>query len=254
MTRKLAIITGATSGIGAAFAEKYADLGYDLMLTGRRESIINALADKLREKHGVKVEVIIAELTDKKSLDLLINKIENLDNLFVLVNNAAFGGKKKFYDDSIEVPENMIKLHVLAVIKLVYAALPKMMQRKEGTIINVSSAGAFMPFPYSAVYVATKAFISLFTETLRLELVNTGIKIQTLCPGLTRTDFFKKLGVKNTDDVLIGRSWLWTLMKPEDVVSRSLRDLQRGKSVCVPGFLNKLLATKKILENIGRIF
>lgn len=162
----IALITGATSGIGAAFARKLANQNYDLILTGRREEKINSLAEELRNQYKVKVEVIIAELSDDATVNALVTKIKNLDNLEILINNAGFGVGGKFFQEDITPYEKMISVHVTATMKLTHAALPKMLAQKKGVIINVSSIVGFFPWMRSIVYAATKAFINLFTEAL----------------------------------------------------------------------------------------
>jgi len=236
---RTAFITGATSGIGAAFARKLASENYDLIITGRRAEKINALAEELRAKYKIKVEVMLAELSDENVINALETKIKNLDDLELLVNNAGFGVKGVFFQNEIAPYENMLKAHALATMKFTHAALPKMLANKKGAIINVSSVVAFFPWMRSIVYGATKAFINLFTETLYLELKGTGVRIQVLCPGITDTDFFAKMETSAYSFAHM-KMKIFKPMSPEVVVERSLLSLSKNKAVCIPGMINKL--------------
>jgi len=236
---KTALITGATSGIGAAFARKLASQNYNLIITGRRIDKINALAEELKKKYSINVEVIIAELSDEKVINDLVSKIKSLDNLEILVNNAGFGVKGVFFQSDIEPYENMVKAHILATMKFTHAALAKMLIRKQGTIINVSSVVAFFPWMRSIVYAATKSFINLFTEALYLDLKHSGVKIQVLCPGITDTDFFAGMGTSVNSFAHI-RLKILKPMSPEMVVEKSFKYLEKNRAVCIPGWINKL--------------
>jgi len=231
--RKTACITGATSGIGAAFARKFAKQGYDLVITGRRKEKIESLAKSLSTECNINVEVIIIELSDDKELKLLIDKLKGIENLEILVNNAGFAKRNLFYEEDFETHEIMIKVHNLALVKLCHAVLPKMVSKRKGVIINVSSLSAFTPFPTYAMYSATKSFVKLFTESIHLELKGTGVKVQALCPGMTRTDFHEKLGFESKD--FYKDRGKWKAMTPEEVVDISLQYLDKDKIVCVPG-------------------
>lgn len=234
----VALITGATSGIGAAFARKLASRGYDLILTGRRREKIKALADELEKAYHVAVDLVIAELSAPEQVEELVQKIKATPDLDVLVNNAGFGASGSFVEGQIEGHETMIGVHVLAPVKLTRAALPVMMARGKGAIINVSSLGAFTPLARNTLYGATKVFLSFFSEALHLELAGSGVRVQALCPGFTRTDFHAKLGIEDANRRDQGPiRW----MSADQVVDISLRDLARGTVVCVPGFWNKLI-------------
>ena len=244
--RKIAFITGATSGIGAEFARAFARQNYDLIITGRREQVINALASELKAAYAINVKVILAELSDEKTIERLADKIKNLPNLEVLVNNAGFGSRGYFYAGDIAVYENMLKTHVLATMKFSHAALSNMIAHKNGVIINVSSVAGFMA--WSPVYSATKAFINMFTESLHLQLKANGIKFQALCPGYTISDFHKKINIDIHEEC---KKFKIKPMSPEQVVSISLKYLKKGRVICIPGFLNKLAVA---LLTIKRFF
>lgn len=247
MTNKIAVITGATSGIGAEFAKRFASQNYDLIITGRREAKIKALAEELKKQYKINVEVIIAELANENDLKLLEQKIQNSNNLEILVNNAGFGDRKPFAEGNIDLYQSMVTAHITATMKLTKAALNNMLTNKAGTIINVASIGAFIRFPGSNIYCATKAFITLFSETLSLELNNSGIKIQSLCPGLTITDFFTPLN-EDVKELEKSRSWLYKTMTAKEVVDISFNYLAKNKSLCIPGFRNRLLVYYRTLQ------
>lgn len=236
--RKTACITGATSGIGAAFAKRLAKQGYDLMITGRRKEKIESLSKTLSKENEINVEVIIAELSDDKKLDLLADKIKKVANLEILVNNAGFAKENFFHEEDFSIHEIMLKVHSLALMRLCHAALPNMVSRGHGKIINVSSLLAFTPSPKNAMYSASKAFVKLLTESLHLELQGTGVQVQALCPGFTRTDFHEKMGFDK--NFFYKNKGMMKAMTPEEVVDISLQYLEKNKVVCVPGNNNKL--------------
>lgn len=236
--RKTACITGATSGIGAAFARRFAKQGYDLIITGRRKEKIESLSNTLSKENKVNVEVIIAELSDDKELDSLAEKIKKIKNLEILVNNAGFAKENFFHEEDFSTHEVMLKVHNLALIKLCHAVLPNMVSKRKGIIINVSSLLAFTPSPTNAMYSASKAFVKLLTESLYLELQGTGVQVQALCPGMTKTDFHERMGFdKNT---FYKDKGMMKAMTPEEVVGISLQYLGKDKVLCVPGGNNKL--------------
>jgi short-subunit dehydrogenase len=236
--KKTACITGATSGIGAAFAESFAKQGYDLIITGRRKEKIESLSNTLSKEYKINVEVIIAELSDDKKLNFLTEKMKDTKNLEILVNNAGFTKEVFFHAGDFSTHEVMLKVHNLALITLCHAVLPNMVSQGHGSIINVSSLLAFTPSPANAMYSASKAFVKFFTESIYLELQGTGVKVQALCPGMTRTDFHERMGYdKNT---FYKDKGIMKAMTPEEVVDISLQYLEQDKVLCVPGGNNKL--------------
>jgi len=233
---KTACITGATSGIGAAFAEEFAKQGYDLLITGRRQEMINFFAEKLRQQYYISVEVIIADFSNEKIIDLLGNKLNRIDNLEILVNNAGYGSEGSFCDEKSQA--QVAKLHVCssAAVKLCHAVLPTMIANHKGIIINVSSLSACFPAPGAAMYTATRAFLVTFTESLYMELKGTGVQVQVLCPGTTKTDFHKKLGF-DPDDYYQNKGMM-RFLTTKQVVDASLKNLKKDKVVCIPGLFN----------------
>lgn len=236
---KVAFITGATSGIGAAFAKKLAAGGYDLVMTGRRERVIDELAEGLSAKHSVRTEVLIAELSDRENIGRVADKIRGMERLDVLVNNAGYGIRNAFVDEDEKRQESLATVLTLAPMALTHAALPGMIKRGSGSVINVSSIRAFLLAPTSVTYSASKSFLKSFTQALSLELSGTGVHVQVLCPGATHTDFHARQGL---DKPLGMKQGLLPWMTAEDVVEESLKCLAKGKVVCIPGFRNKLLS------------
>jgi short-subunit dehydrogenase len=234
-SKKTVLITGATSGIGAEYARRFAREGYDLIITGRREAKIKALADDLSHENGVNVEVILIELSNTDEVQGFLERIKDKD-IDVLVNNAGFGTLRFFLKEPLQIQEDMVAVNILCALKLTYAILPRMLKKGGGIIINVSSAGAFMPTPNEATYTGTKAFLLAFSEALYFELIGTGVKIQAVCPGLTKTDMPIRLGVP--EDQMIDRG-MFKWMTPKEVVDASLKGLKSNKVVCIPGRLTR---------------
>jgi hypothetical protein len=235
--RRRAAVTGASTGIGQAFSERLARDGWDVCVVARSTRRLEALAKRLRSEHGTHVQVVTADLTDPVALRALERRLARDARLELLVNDAGMGDFGAFESRDPDVVDTEIRLNVLAVVRLTHAALRGMLRRGRGAIINVSSTAAFQPFPYAAVYGATKAFLNNFTEALHEELRGSGVRVQSLCPGLTHTEIFTRAGA----DVSGLPSFLW--MDPEDVVAESLSSLERGTVSCVPGFGNRALTS-----------
>jgi uncharacterized protein len=248
--RKKAVITGATSGIGAAYARGFAETGYDLIITGRRRNVIENVASEIEKKFGVKVHVIIAELSDARDVDLLVEQIKKVSPVDVLVNNAGFTTKGFYHQEDIIEQEKMVLVHVIAMMKLTHAVLPGMIERKTGTIINVASLQAVTPMSLSTTYSSAKAFMKNFSMCLHCELRAHGIKVQCVLPGFTRTDIGRGIGVNmNVIKDKPVRKW----MRSEEVVHASLRELKKKNSVlCIPGVRNKIayIAAKMMPERL----
>jgi uncharacterized protein len=235
-TRQRALVTGASAGIGEAFARRLARDGYDLTLVARTRTRLETLAKEIEKEHGVEVAVETADLTVSKELRAIEQRIADDAALELLVNNAGFGTIGRFAALDADREEEEIRLNVLALVRLTHAALPGMTKRRRGAIINVSSLAAFQPAPSNATYGATKAFVNSFTESLHEELRGSGVQVQVLCPGFTRTEFQSRAGIDTSGIPSI--AW----MSAESVVGASLAALQRGDVVCIPGFGNRLLA------------
>jgi short-subunit dehydrogenase len=251
-TRQLALVTGASSGIGAAFAERLAQDGYDLIIAARRGDRLEALAQRLQKSEGVTIEAIAADLTDHSALRMLEQRIIKDLTLALLVNNAGFGGYMPFVSLDPDKAEELINLQVLAVTRLTRAALPGMVARGHGAIINVSSRLAFsasldLPhLPKRATYAATKAYINTFTQILHSELKGTGVRVQALCPGIVRTEFHQRMVM---DPAQLPAAMV---MNPEEIVQASLRGLQLGEVICIPALEDRGLLDE-VNDSIRRL-
>ena len=235
--KPLAVITGASSGIGAAFARALAARGYDLALVARRQDRLRQLADDLSSRFAVNCTVLGADLSHDAELRAIEDFLTGATRLELLVNNAGFGTMGRFYEAPVASQDAMHRVHVLATMRLTHAALRNLTVRNQGAIINVSSTAAFVPRPGSVSYFATKAWMNCFTEGLRLELKSAGsrVRVQALCPGFTLTEFHDVMGLKR--DFISGGWW----MRAEDVVETSLNGLKKGKLFVVPGWRYKLV-------------
>ena len=234
---KTAVITGATSGIGAAFAHEFAAGGCNLLITGRRKEKLDAFARELEDKYDIRAVPFIAELSDKEQVDRLIEEIDAVESIAALVNNAGFG-KAGNFAGNLERHHAMLMVHVHAVVRLAGAVVPRMIDSRGGLIINVSSVAAFFPLPGSATYSATKRYLINFSESLHMELSRFGIYVQALCPGMTRTDFHLRMG---EDGRRIEKRYILGWMKPEKVAKLALRHLTGNRVIYVPGLINKIL-------------
>ena len=220
--RPVALITGASSGIGETFARQLAARGYDLILVARR-------AGRLASLPGTAIE---ADLTTEEGLAKVEQAIRDCPRLELLVNNAGFGTLGRFWEADLAGQEAMHRLHVLATVRLCHAALNRM---QKGGIINVSSVAAYSTSPGNASYCATKAWMNSFTEGLAMDLRNaaSSLRVQALCPGFTVTEFHDTMGTGRAHIP----SFLW--LKAEDVVAASLRGFDRNQIIVVPGWQYK---------------
>jgi len=230
-----ALVTGGSSGIGEAYARKLAGEGYDLILTGRDFKRLISLANQIKEKHQIRVDWVIADLTHEKDVRSILELICSRTDISILINNAGYGSGQCFDSCRVEDHLDMLKVHISASIRFIHAVLPQMIKQGHGTIINVSSMGAFTPAPGNSIYGSSKLFLIGFTESLQMELIHTGVKIQCLCPGYTRTRFQERRGNRRNSDAN-GFAW----MEPEEVVNSSVRALKKGRTICIPGYKNRI--------------
>jgi len=232
----LALVTGSSAGIGHSYASVLASRGHDVILVARSTARIEALARELHARHHVSAEAWTADLATDAGREEVASRIAALPRLDLLVNNAGFATTGKLYKIPLEPQMEMLRLHMLAPMRLVTAALPKMIEHHAGGIINVASIAGFIYGPGNVNYSATKAYLITFSLGLDTELAGTGVKVQALCPGFTHTEIHKEMPhVKQQIP-----SWLW--MDADRVVSISLRQLERGGPViCIPGKRNKLM-------------
>ena len=226
--RPCALITGATSGIGEAFANRLAQKGFNLILHGRRQEKLTERAKNLEKTYNISVEIIIGELSQAEELRKIETQIQGLERLDMLINNAGYWTPGPFWNHSPNSLEAMIMVHVIAPVRFIRAALPRMLERHKGDIINVSSVGAYFNLVTVENYGATKAYLINFTESLHVALMRTGIRVQALAPGFTVTDFHSRLGA---DFTKAQKKW----MRPEELVEISLKALEKGRVVCIPG-------------------
>ena len=228
--RPLALVTGASSGIGAVFAAKLAHRGYDLLLVARDADRLAAMQSQLAAA-GASATPVIADLTTEAGLEATERAIADAGRLDLLVNNAGFGTRGQLVESPLEVQDRMLRLHVLAVSRITRAALQLMKPARRGGVITVSSVASFVSSTGNVNYCATKAYQRSFSEGLSLECAPLGIRVQALCPGFTHTEFHARMA----DDQL-GRAPEWMWLSADEVVETSLRQYERdGGVICVPG-------------------
>jgi len=246
--RPVALVTGASMGIGEAFAAALAARGYDLALAARSADALDGLAERLRTAHGSAIEVVPVDMSDVANVEPLIARTEaRFGRIDLLVNNAGFGAHGRFATLEAARQLEMIRLNVESVVALTHRVLPGMIARRSGGIINVASTAAFQPVPYMAVYGATKAFVLSFSEALHEEYRSQGVTVLALCPGQTATNFFKVSG----EDGRVG-----TARTSQEVVETGLRALAQRRSYAIDGTQNRVLAFSPRLfprELIARI-
>jgi short-subunit dehydrogenase len=236
-SRSLAVITGASSGIGEVFARRLAPT-HDLLLVARREAHLRALAAELSATHRTRAQALSLDLERTADLDTLAGRFRTEPAFELLVNNAGFGVDGPFWEGTPEPQERMHELHVMATLRLCHAALGVLVARNRGAVINVASVAAFIHGPGSCGYSATKSWMTAFTEGLHLDLVRAGsaVRVQALCPGFTYTEFHDVMGVRRESRA--PRSFWLT---PESVVDASLKGLGKGRVYVVPGWRYQLL-------------
>ena len=239
MARTLVAITGASSGIGATFARKLAP-EHDLLLIARRRDRLEQLAQELHAQYGTECHVLEADLTKDEDLHRVAERLANDPALVLLINNAGFGSKGRFWESPLEIQEDMHKLHVMAPVRLTHAALRNMVARDIGGIINVASVAAFVRNAGSVSYGATKSWMTSFTEGLYLELkaAASNVVVQALCPGFTYSEFHDTMSV---DRQQLAGSAYW--LSAEEVVEASLEGLHRRKLFVIPSWRYRLIVT-----------
>jgi short-subunit dehydrogenase len=234
MAAKLALVTGASGGIGLEIAKLLAQGGYDLALVARSQAKLESLAAELREKYGINVQVVACDLAQSNAAHAVRAQVPQCD---VLINNAGFANNGKFARmDERHILEE-IQLDVTTLTQLTRLYLPGMIERKDGKILNLASTAGFLPGPNMAVYYAAKAYVISFSEAIAEEVRNTGVTVSVLCPGATATGF--------QDRAFDGKSTILTrlpMAKAADVAKAGVDGMMRGKRVIVPGITNKLVA------------
>ena len=234
-----ALITGGTAGIGRAFADKFAALGYDLVLVARDQERLDAAAQELRDSAkadavpAVRVETLSADLATVEGRAAVEARLGERDRpIDILVNNAGFGLARSFRDSTPDDEDRMIDVQVRAVMRLTHAVLPGMVLRGKGSVINVASVAAFVP---RGTYSAAKAWVVTFSESVAAELNGTGVRCMALCPGFTHTEFHGRAEVDPTEIP----GWMW--LDAPDVVDAAIEDLRKGLTVSVPSAKYKLM-------------
>jgi len=232
---KTALITGASSGLGAEFARQLAAHGADLVLVARDRGALDEVADRLRAEHSVAVDVLVADLVDSEGLETVAARVSDIERpIGILVNNAGFGLDLDFAGNDIADEERHLDLHVRATMRLSHAALRAMLARGGGRIINVASVAAFLP---RGTYGAVKMWVVSFSRWANARYSGRGVTVTAVCPGFTHTNFHERLGLAPGHEGIPGFLWL----DAADVVRDGLRDAARGKGVSIPSLRYKVL-------------
>lgn len=239
-SKATSLVTGATAGIGREYAVQLAARGDDLVLVARDAARLEEVAEELRRAHGVEVEVLVADLGDRAQLATVEARLaDRARPVDLLVNNAGFGLKHRFLDNSADDETAMLEVLVTAVLRLSHAALGAMAERGHGGIINVSSVAAFLP---RGTYAAAKTWVNSFSEWAHLEYRSRGVTVMALCPGFTKTEFHERMQVRRGD----GFMWL----DADFLVRTSLEDFEKGRAYSIPGAQYKtIIALTKAVPN-----
>jgi uncharacterized protein len=244
-----ALITGASSGIGAELAKLCAGGGYDLVLVARQRAALEELASTLSRTHGIATRVLVADLADAGAARVVFESAGAVD---ILINNAGFGLRGAYSETDWEAEARMIQVNVTALAHLTKLYLPGMIARRAGRILNVASTAAFVPGPFMAMYYATKAFVFSFSLAIANELRGTGVTLTALCPGATRTNFFEAAGTSDSN-LLKGSS-----MSAAEVAREGYDAMMAGKPEIIAGRRNRWmiwgvrLAPRRMLANFAR--
>lgn len=250
-----ALVTGASTGIGALYAERLAHRGYDLILVARSEEKLAALAQRLRAATRRNIEIIVADLTDRKDIARVEVALHSNSDITLLVNNAGIGSASPLLDSDVELMERMIGLNVTALTRLTYAVVPGFVARRRGTIINIASVVGIAPELLNGVYGGTKAFVLAFSRSLQKELTAAGVRVQAVLPGATATDFWDIAGVPITS---LPQEIRQRVMSAADLVDAALAGLDQGESVTIPALPDVAdwtayeSAREKLLPNLSQ--
>lgn len=235
-TAGAALVTGASSGIGAAVARELAGRGHALILVARREQRLRSLADELTSEHEIGAEVIACDLSEADERERLHSAIAERGRwVEVLVNNAGFGSEGRFVDSDTARMVEMVEVNAAAVVDITGRFLPGMANRGRGAVINIASAASFQPIPGTAVYAATKAFVLSFSEAIRTEMRGTGVGVTAVCPGPVETEFTEAAGIGGVEDETPSAFWI----SAEDVARHAVQGAADDKRVVVPGAIYK---------------
>ena len=241
-----ALVTGASAGIGRAFAVALAARGHDLVLVARDGARLEELGTELSAAHGVAVDVLAADLLSDAGVTAVAERLADVEHpVDLLVNNAGFGTYGRFAELDVAREVDEVERNVVALLRLTHAALGAMEVRRAGAILNVASLAAYQPNPISATYGATKAFVHSFTHAVREEARGTGVTVMLVCPGYTHTEFHDRAGLGESEMP----EFVW--QSPDTVAAAALRDLDRGRSVSIPGVLNQTAAAFSSVSPAG---
>ena len=254
--KRIALVTGASSGIGEAFAELFAAEGFDIVITARREDRLRAVQSRLQQRYGSRVELIVEDLERPDAPARLCAELEARGlRIDALVNNAGYGVPGTYLASSWEVHARFLQIMVTAVAELTHRLLPGMVERQYGRIINVASLAGLVPSPAGhTLYAASKAFLIKFSEALSHEVRGDGVLVTALCPGFTYSEFHDITGTRAMMNRMPG--WMW--MSAPDVARKGYDAVMAGKSVVVPGRLNSAIATlvrvlpQRLVTGLGR--
>ncbi|MDT0456143.1 SDR family NAD(P)-dependent oxidoreductase [Streptomyces sp. DSM 41527] len=221
-----ALITGATAGIGAAFARRLASDGHSVVLVARDEKRLREQATELHDRHGIEAGVLSADLSTEEGIAAVEARLSDTKHpVDLLVNNAGFGNKGEYLEVSMADELTMLKVHCEAVLRLTTAAVRGMRDRRRGAVVNVASVAAFVP---RGTYGASKAWVVQFTQGAARDLAGSGVRLMALCPGFVRTEFHQRAGM-GTDNI---PGWMW--LDADKLVDAAMKDLTRGKSLSIP--------------------
>jgi short-subunit dehydrogenase len=246
-----ALVTGASAGIGTAFAEAIARRGQDLILTARRTDRLEQIAARLSAETESDVEVVPADLTQRSDVARLEKLLSSDERLTLLINNAGFGGYRPFVELDPDDAEDILAVHVGATVRLTRAALPGMIERGNGAVINVASMLAYSgllpapPLPFRATYAAAKSFVITFSQLVAGEVAQAGVRVMVCCPGLVSTEFHDVEGMDVSH---------MPKMSAQDVVSAALKALELGETICVPGLEDTTMLEEALQAQVKVMF
>jgi short-subunit dehydrogenase len=251
MSRGMALITGASSGIGAELARLCAAAGYDLVLVARRAAALESLSQELASKHGIDARVVAVDLSEEDAPDRIVRALESRD-IDLLINNAGFGVHGAFTETDWDAERRLLQVNVMALVRLTKLVLPGMKQRGKGRVLNVASTAAFVPGPFMALYYASKSLVFSFSLALASEMKDSGVTVTALCPGPTTTEFQQVAGIGGS------RLFRGPAMTAEAVAREGFEAMMAGRAEVIAGSRNRImilgarLAPRSLLAALAR--
>ncbi len=240
---KTVLITGASGGIGEAFAQIFAKNNYNLVLVARNEEKLNRIARELQTQYKVKVSILVEDLSKSDAASKIYNAIKEREIIIdILINNAGFGNFGNFVDEDLKTVTEMLHLNITTLTEMTFLFVKDMKARDSGKILNIASTAAFQPLPKFAVYAATKSYVLHFTEALHYELKNTNIAVSVLCPGPTATGFAKRA---NADKL----NFFKNSMDSKIVAQIGYKGLMKNKMTIISGLKNKLMSLSRTIPS-----